>query len=98
MNRKGILKETLGDHSESINCMALSEDGSILITGSEDLTARMWEVGVDETKCMGVLRWVTKALAYSMFLLLYTNSTISSIISGVIPATLAVSLFITSML
>ena len=55
-NSKGVLQETLGDHTESINCMALSEDGSILITGSEDLTARMWEVGIDETRCMGVLK------------------------------------------
>ena len=28
--QNGTLKETLGDHEESINCMALSEDGSML--------------------------------------------------------------------
>jgi WD40 repeat protein len=39
-NKNGSLKETLGDHDESINCMALSEDCSMLVTGSEDSTAR----------------------------------------------------------
>jgi WD40 repeat protein len=55
-NRNGSLKETLGDHEESINCMALSEDGSMLVTGSEDSTARMWSTKTDETICIGVLK------------------------------------------
>lgn len=32
-NKNGVLKETMGDHEESINCMALSEDASMLVTG-----------------------------------------------------------------
>ena len=32
-NKNGVLKETMGDHEESINCMALSEDSSMLVTG-----------------------------------------------------------------
>jgi len=55
-NKNGALKETLGDHEESINCMALSEDSSMLVTGSEDSTARMWSTKTDETECIGVLR------------------------------------------
>jgi hypothetical protein len=39
-NKKGLLLETLADHEESINCMVISEDGSMLVTGSEDATAR----------------------------------------------------------
>ena len=39
-NKKGQLMETLADHEESINCMVISEDGSMLVTGSEDATAR----------------------------------------------------------
>jgi hypothetical protein len=38
--KKGQLLETIGDHEESINCMVISEDGSMLVTGSEDATAR----------------------------------------------------------
>ena len=38
--KKGELLETMADHDESINCMVLSEDGSMLVTGSEDSTAR----------------------------------------------------------
>ena len=53
---KGCLKETLADHDESINCMALSEDGSMLVTGSEDATARMWSTRTDEVECIGVLK------------------------------------------
>ncbi len=52
----GQLRETLGDHDESINCMALSDDGSMLVTGSEDSTARMWSLVTGETECLGVLR------------------------------------------
>ena len=48
--------ETLGDHSGSINCLAASEDGTILVTGSDDATARMWSVSEDATECLGVLR------------------------------------------
>ena len=55
-NKNGVLKETMADHEESINCMALSEDGSMLVTGSEDSTARMWSTKTDETECIGVLR------------------------------------------
>ena len=55
-SKNGRLKETMGDHDESINCMALSEDRSMLITGSEDATARMWSTNTDETECIGVLK------------------------------------------
>ncbi len=48
------LKETIADHDAPINCMALSEDGTILVTGSEDATARMWSVTTPETDCLGV--------------------------------------------
>ncbi len=55
-NKAGLCKETLADHDESINCMALSDDGSMLVTGSEDSTARMWSTRTDETECIGVLK------------------------------------------
>ena len=48
--------ETMADHEESINCMCLSEDGSMLVTGSEDATARMWATKTEETECLGVLK------------------------------------------
>ncbi len=38
--KKGELLETLADHEESVNCMVVSEDGSMLVSGSEDSTAR----------------------------------------------------------
>ena len=55
-NRAGTLKETLDDHDDSVNVMALSEDGSMLVTGSEDATARMWSTRTDDTECIGVLK------------------------------------------
>ena len=54
--KKGELLETMADHEESINCMCLSEDGSMLVTGSEDATARMWATKTEETECLGVLK------------------------------------------
>ncbi len=50
--------ETLSDHDESINCMALSEDGSMLVTGSEDNEARMWSTVTPDTECIGVLKYM----------------------------------------
>ncbi len=52
---KDVLKETFGDHQQSVNCMALADDGSMLITGSEDSTARLWSTKAAETECLGVL-------------------------------------------
>ena len=53
--------ETLEGHEAGINCMALNVDESILVTGSEDCTARVWMIAEDddeedfEDKCLGVL-------------------------------------------
>ena len=56
VNKNVQTKEILADHEESINCLALSDDGSMLVTGSEDATARMWSTRTDDTECLGVLR------------------------------------------
>ena len=55
-SKNGILMETLADHVKGINCMVLSDDASMIVTGSEDLTARMWAIKASGTECMGVLR------------------------------------------
>ena len=55
-SRAGVLKETLGDHEEAINCMALSDDGSMLVTGSEDSVVRMWSTTTPDTECIGALK------------------------------------------
>lgn len=65
--KKGELLETMADHEESINCMCLSEDGSMLITGSEDATARMWATKTDETESIGVLKYDTALKILSNF-------------------------------
>ena len=54
--REGRQKEILSQHNGSINCMTMSEDGSVLVTGSEDATARMWSTKSSETSCLGVLK------------------------------------------
>ena len=54
---QGALHEALEGHEGGINCVAMSIDESILITGSEDCTARVWAVANDEIpeKCFGIL-------------------------------------------
>ena len=37
---KSCLLQTCEDHEGSINCMELSEDGSVLVTGSDDAMIR----------------------------------------------------------
>ncbi|XP_042221985.1 WD repeat-containing protein 86-like isoform X2 [Homarus americanus] len=53
---KGHLLDTLHDHDGSITCMTLSEDGSLLVTGSYDMTAKMWSTMSEPTECLGVLK------------------------------------------
>lgn len=55
-DKNGWLRETLVDHEDAINCISLSEDGSLLVTGSEDKTARMWSTKTEETECLGILK------------------------------------------
>jgi WD40 repeat protein len=54
--RQGVLLETLAEHDAEINCLAVSEDGSLVVSGSEDGTARMWSTRSDVTECIGVLQ------------------------------------------
>ncbi|XP_071523410.1 uncharacterized protein [Panulirus ornatus] len=51
-----LLLETLHEHKGSINCMTVSEDGSLLVTGSDDRTARLWSALSDPTEYLGVLQ------------------------------------------
>ncbi|XP_076351524.1 uncharacterized protein LOC143247398 [Tachypleus tridentatus] len=52
---KGYLLEKIVEHKEGINCMALSEDGSLLVTGSEDKTAKMWSTQSNPIELLGTL-------------------------------------------
>jgi len=47
--------DMLQDHSGAINCMAVSEDGSILATGSDDNTVRLWTSKAARCDCIGIL-------------------------------------------
>ena len=53
---KTYLLQTLEEHQGGINCMALSEDGSVLATGSEDCTTRLWTTKTALVECIGILR------------------------------------------
>ena len=48
--------EIMDDHESGINCMALSDDGSVLATGSEDRTARLWTTKTEYCECIGILK------------------------------------------
>ncbi|MPC95544.1 hypothetical protein E2C01_090761 [Portunus trituberculatus] len=52
------LLETVTGHTDSINCMVLSEDESVLVTG-DDKEARLWDVEGGQggpTEAMGSLK------------------------------------------
>jgi len=47
--------DVLQDHAGAINCMTVSEDGSILATGSDDNTIRLWTAKAPRCDCIGIL-------------------------------------------
>lgn len=53
---KTYILQVLSEHEAGVNCMAISDDGSVLVTGSEDKTARLWSTKTDECECIGILR------------------------------------------
>ena len=53
---KSYLIQVLDDHEAGVNCAALSDDGSVLATGSEDKSARLWSTKTDRCECIGILK------------------------------------------
>ena len=53
--QKSYLIDELDEHEDAINCMTLSDDGSLLVTGGEDCTARMWSTKTQSCECLGSL-------------------------------------------
>lgn len=49
------LLQTLDEHESSINCMAISSDMSVLATGSDDHTVRLWTAKAMPVECLSVL-------------------------------------------
>jgi WD repeat-containing protein 86 len=49
------LLQTLTDHESSINCMALSGDGSVIATGSDDHNIRLWSAKTTPVECLSLL-------------------------------------------
>ena len=42
--REGKLIGSFEGHTDGINCLAMASDESILVSGSEDCTARIWDL------------------------------------------------------
>ena len=49
------LLQTLDEHESSINCMSLSDDGSVIATGSDDHNIRLWSAKTTPVECLSVL-------------------------------------------
>lgn len=54
-NERNFLLQTLEDHESAINCMCLSDDGSVLATGSDDHNIRLWSAKTTPVECLSVL-------------------------------------------
>merc|ERR1712020_371492 len=48
--REGDMVYRLEGHEDGINCLAISSDDSVLVSGSEDNTARVWSIEDKETE------------------------------------------------
>ena len=43
-DREGKMVYQLDGHEDGVNCLAVSSDDSVLVSGSEDNTARVWSI------------------------------------------------------
>jgi WD40 repeat protein len=70
---KDYVLQTCEDHEGSINCMEVSEDGSVLVTGSDDSYIRLWSTKTELIECIGVLEghedYITSLLIEDNFVL-----------------------------
>ncbi|CAF4145991.1 unnamed protein product [Rotaria sp. Silwood2] len=68
------LIQTLDDHESGINCMALSNDSTVLATGSDDHTIRLWSTKTTPIECLSVFSGHTD---YITHIIMYENYLIS---------------------
>lgn len=50
-----FLLQTIDDHKLGVNCIEISDDRSLLVTGGEDCIGRLWSALSDPVECIGVL-------------------------------------------
>ena len=50
-----FLIQTCEEHESSINCMEISDDKSVIVTGSDDTNIRLWSTQTDMIECIGLL-------------------------------------------
>lgn len=55
MTKRSFMLDAVHEHGGSINCMALSDDESVLVTGSEDRSVRLWTTKTKRCDCIGIL-------------------------------------------
>lgn len=53
--RPPFLLQEITDHRNGINCLEVSEDYSLLVSGGEDCTLRLWSTFSTPCECIGVL-------------------------------------------
>lgn len=49
------LDDSLLDHSGSVDVICFSDDGSVMATGSDDRTVRIWSTMTSQCQCIGIL-------------------------------------------
>lgn len=74
---RGWVLQQFDEHKGPINCSALSEDESLLITGSEDATVKMWSTQSDPVELLG-----KHSIASSFFSGVYFASMSRSVFCG----------------
>ena len=72
---KDCLIQTCEEHgtNNGINCMELSEDGSVLATGADDGTIRLWSTKTAQVECISLLEghedYITNLLIEDQYLI-----------------------------
>ncbi|CAG2113302.1 unnamed protein product [Medioppia subpectinata] len=53
--KPAFLMQTIADHKSGINCIDISEDRSLVVTGGEDCLVRLWSTQSNPCECIGIL-------------------------------------------
>lgn len=52
--RRGVEEHVLEGHTDKVKCISVNADGSLIVSGSDDMTVRVWKIRDGEWKSIAL--------------------------------------------